>query len=96
MDRDEKPYRFDMKLLDKNYGLAKAVQIAVKKAETLDALYRGDKDKIKAISKIVERIKGSIPVDPHDPTKGSTLIHYEQGIEQPDSGTIIPYGGKHE
>jgi len=42
------------------------------------------------------RIKAPVAIDPQDPSKGNILIHYENGVEQPDSGSIIRKEDDHE
>lgn len=89
IDRDEIPLRFDMRILDKNFGLMKTARIASEKAEVMDALIKGDRERVEALGKMMGRIKGPLPIDPKDPTKGSVLVHFENGEEQSDSGSII-------
>lgn len=96
IDRDDISPRIDMGVLDKNFGLEKTIRIATEKAEALDAFSRNDLEKIHALGKMMGRIKAPVPIDPQDQSKGSILIHYENGIEQPDSGSIIRKEDNHE
>lgn len=89
VDRDEVPLRLDERILDQSFGLEKITHYTLGRVEFLDALLRNDKEKLHALGKTLGRIKGSVPLDPKDPSMGSLLIHYENGVEQPDSGSMV-------
>ncbi len=96
IDRDESPLRVDPNIINKEYGIAKATRIAIEKAEAIDAFLKNDKDKMHALGKLLGRINAPSPIDPQDPSKGSIRIHYENGLEQPDSGSFVPMKEKYE
>lgn len=89
IDRDEVPLRVDLRILDRNFGIAKLTSIAVERAEIMDAAFKNDQERLHALGRIVDRLRAIEPLK-RNPEKEKVTFHYENGAEQSDIGTFVP------
>jgi len=74
IDRDEKPSRVDLNILNQHYANNKLKYIVSIRTELIDADFRDDEEKLHQIGKSIDRLRiGNAGKKP--------LVHYEWGVD---------------